>query len=237
MIFLNEILYVLGFDSSSIDSNFATFLESALSLFFAIIPVLWVQRYYSQKLTLKERLKELGLDLEKYSRVEIGREILLGIVLGVTGVIIVIGLQYLSYELIESVYGINPDLLFNSSAEAQFGLSIPTDWGALLLIVLIMVIFVGFPEEIMFRGFVQRCFEAKLKKSAATLLTAIYFSFFHIFIYLLSPPLFLFLFIPYLGISLILGLVRNWRNDLLACAILHIVYNSVQTIILFFIFI
>jgi membrane protease YdiL (CAAX protease family) len=88
----------------------------------------------------------------------------------------------------------------------------------------------------MFRGFVQRSFEAKLKRPAATLLTAIYFSFFHIFIYILSPPLFLFLFIPYLGISLVLGLVRNWRNDILAAAVLHIVYNTVQTIVLFFIF-
>jgi len=222
----------------TVSSVVTTFLEGAFSLIFMIIPVLWVQRYYSQKLTFKDRLKELGLDLQKYSRQEKVREILIGCLFGVLGVLFVLGLQSLAYILVEKIYGVSPDIYFssNSTASSQFGMSIPANWTEMILTVLMMLLFVGFPEEIMFRGFVQRCFETKLSKPAATLLTAVYFSLFHIIIYIQSPPLFLFLLIPYLGVSILLGVIRNWRQDLLAGAILHIVYNSIQTVFLFFMF-
>lgn len=238
-IFLQTVLLfvIMLFSSFDTTTPLIQFIMGSASLFFLIIPVLWVQRYYPErKLTLKERLKELGLNLDQYTPLEKTREILMGVLFGALGVLAVLGLQELSYWLIQAIYNLNPELLFTDEFAAQFLQENPATIFDLTLYVLNMLLFVGFSEEIMFRGFVQRSFETKLTKPAAILLTAIYFSLFHIFLYILSPPLFLFLLIPYLGVSLILGLLRFWRKDLLCPSVMHIVYNSLQTIIIFIIF-
>lgn len=218
----------VSFDSLS-------FLISSFSIFFFIIPVLWVQRYYHGKLSFKQRIAELGLDLDKYSRVELIREIILGIFLGFFGVILIFGLQALGAFLVELLFNINVDVLLQSDSLSDFEILDPETLGELLLYVGTMVFFVGVPEEVMFRGFVQRSFESKLNKPAALLLTALYFAIYHIFIYILNPPVFFYLSISYIGLSIYLGLIRNWRKDIIAASIMHMVYNSTQMIIVFII--
>jgi membrane protease YdiL (CAAX protease family)/ribosomal protein S27E len=212
-----------------------TFILGSVSLLFFIIPMLWIQRYYpGRKLTFAERLKELGLPLDKYSRIEKVREILFGAVLGVLSVIFVMGFTSFSQWFTKVLFGVDVLTYSNQGLMDQFNLDVKSGWDVLLFVAT-NLLFVGVPEEIMFRGFTQRCFEAKLKRPAATLLVAIYFALFHIFLYITVPPLFFYLFIPYLLLSIFLGVVRNLRGDLYAVISMHIVYNITQIIIIYFI--
>ncbi len=209
------------------------FLTGSLSLLFLIVPLYWVQKYYPKKLSLKQRFAILGLPLKKYRGLELVREILLGIFIGVISSFLVFGLQIVSFYLVEFLYDVDLMSAIENGALSEFGIDVPGNITNLVLFVLMVFLFVGLPEEIMFRGFVQKAFESKWSKSAATWGTAVFFSLFHIFVYILEPAIFMFLFIPYLGISLLLGLLRNWRDDLYAAVVVHIVYDIVEIVILF----
>ncbi len=230
------IMFVILIITGDLDLNGTMeVLISSFSIFFLIIPFLWIQRYYPGKLTSKQRLVELGLDFEKYPGKSLVREIILGIFLGLLGVLLVFGLQYIGAILVEWIFRMDVNVLYESEEMANFALGDSQTLGELLLFVFTMVVFVGVPEEIMFRGFVQRSFESKLSKPASLLLTAVYFAIYHIYIFIFVPPIFFFLSISYLGLSIYLGLIRNWRKDIIAASVLHMVYNSVQMIIIFII--
>ena len=217
------------------DSILFTFIITLSSLLYFIIPVLWIQRYYPGILSMKQRLSELGVPLERYSRKELIREILLGFLLGLLAVFLALLLQLISFYLIKLIYNVD---IYNFMEAINFeGLmvQIPNNIFDLILFILMMSFLIGLPEEIMFRGFVQRSFENSLTKPAALLLTAVYFAFFHIFLYILQPIIFLFSIIPFIGLSILLGLIRNWRGDIIACIFTHLVYNSTQIFILFLI--
>ncbi len=226
------LLFFTNIDSDSILFNF---LLSFSSIIFFIIPIMWIQRYYPGILSIKQRLTELGIPLEKYSRKELIREILLGFLLGLLSVFLVLLLQLISYYLIKLFYHIDIYNYLEAIHFDDFLIIIPNNIFDLILFILMMSFLVGLPEEIMFRGFVQRSFENSLTKPAALVLTAVYFALFHIFIYILQPIIFFFLIVPYLGLSILLGLIRNWRGDIIATIIMHLVYNSTQTFIIFII--
>ncbi len=209
------------------------FITGSLSLVFFFVPVFYIQKYYPQNLSFKERLAKLGLPLKKYKSKKLFREILLGIAIGVGGTFIVLGLQIISFYLVDWLFSIDLQSALEGGALSEFGISVPNNLTDLILFILMVTLFVGVPEEVLFRGFVQKSFESKWSRSAATWLTAVYFAMFHIIVYILEPALFIYLFIPYLGVSLLLGLVRNWRNDLYAAIIAHIIYDITQITILY----
>jgi len=217
------------------ESILFSFLISFSSLLFFLIPILWIQRYYPGKLSFKERLGELGIPLKKYSRKELIREILLGFLLGLISVFLVLLLQLISYYLIILIFNVDIYNFLEAFQINDFAMIIPNSIFELILFILMMSFFIGLPEEIMFRGFVQRSFENSLTKPAALVLTAVYFTLFHIFLYILQPILLFFLVIPYFGLSVLLGLIRNWRGDIIATIMAHIIYNCTQTFILFLI--
>ncbi len=217
------------------ESILFSFLISFSSLLFFLIPILWIQRYYLGKLSLKERLSELGIPLEKYSRNELIREILLGFLLGLIAVFLVLLLQFISYYLIKLIFHLDIYNFMEAIQFDDFAMTIPNNIFELILFILMMSFLIGLPEEIMFRGFVQRSFENSLTKPAALVLTALYFALFHIFLYILQPIILFFLVIPYFGLSILLGLIRNWRGDIIATIMAHIIYNCTQTFILFLI--
>ena len=217
------------------ESILVSFFASFSSLLFLIIPILWIQRYYPGVLSIKQRLSELGIPLERYSKKELIREILLGFLLGLIAVFLMLLLKLISYYLIKLIFNVD---IYNYLEAIQFEgfmIQLPNNAFELILFILMMSFLIGLPEEIMFRGFVQRSFEGSLTKPAALLLNAVYFSIFHIFIYLLQPMIFFFLFIPYLGLSILLGMIRNWRGDIIATIMVHVIYNITQTFILFLI--
>ena len=231
-------IILLGFSSiSNLDpeSMQFTFLISFSSLLFCIIPILWIQRYYPKKLTIKQRFSELGIPLERYSRKELIREILLGFLLGLISVFLVLLLQFISYYLVKLIFHVDFYNFLEAIQFEGFATVIPNNIFELVLFIFMMSFLIGLPEEVMFRGFVQRSFENSLTKPAAMLLTAVYFTFFHIFLYILQPIIFFFMVIPYLGLSILLGLIRNWRGDIIAAIIAHVIYNCTQTFIIFLI--
>ncbi|MHA1618084.1 MAG: hypothetical protein ACTSVZ_02310, partial [Promethearchaeota archaeon] len=63
-----------------------------------------------------------------------------------------------------------------------------------------------------------------------------YFAIYHVYIFIVVPPIFFFLSISYLGLSIYMGFIRNWRKDIIAVSIMHMIYNSTQMIIIFIIF-
>jgi len=229
------IMVLLMFTEIDTNSILYIFLISISSLLFLIIPIMWIQRYYPGILTIKQRLNELGIPLERYSRKELIREMLLGILMGLLSVFLVLLLQLLSYFLIILIFKVDIYIYLEAIQFDDFMITIPTNIFDLILFILMMSFLIGVPEEIMFRGFVQRSFENSLSKPAALVFTAVYFSLFHIFIYILQPIIFFFLVIPFLGLSLLLGLIRNWRGDIIAAIMTHIVYNTTQTVIIFLI--
>lgn len=212
------------------------FIIGSFSIFFFIVPLWWVNRYYPGKLTIRQRLDVLGLPLEKYNKPELVREILLGLFIGLIMVFLSFGSQILASLVVKALYNVDVITFMEGIEFDDFDLTSPGQFWELVLFVLQMALFVGYSEEIMFRGFVQRSFESKMNKPAALLLTAVYFSLFHIYVYIVMPPIFLFFLIIYVGISIFLGLVRNWRKDLIAAGSAHIIYNCIQTIIIYFIF-
>ncbi|MCK5342961.1 MAG: CPBP family intramembrane metalloprotease, partial [Candidatus Heimdallarchaeota archaeon] len=215
---------------------FVEFLLGGFSLLFLVSAVWKIQSYSSGKLTFRQRLGELGLPATKYSKKDLTREILLGILVGLIMVFVAILLQIFGGWLVKQLFGVNIDVLLDDPQFEEYMLKPPTSFGELSMFLLTMLFFIGVPEEIMFRGFVQRSFETKLKKKAALLLTAVFFAIFHIFLLFFAPPVFFFLFLAYLGISIILGVIRNWRGDLYACISAHIVYNIAQTVLIYIIY-
>jgi len=232
LIILLGFSFLTNIDPESIQ---VSFFVSFSSLLFLIIPIFWIQKYYPGVLSIKQRFSELGIPLERYSKKELIREILLGFLLGLIAVFLVLLLQLISYYLIKLIFNVD---IYNYLEAIQFEgfmIQIPNNVFELILFILMMSFLIGLPEEIMFRGFVQRSFEGSLTKPAALLLNAVYFSIFHIYIYLLQPMIFFFLVIPYLGLSILLGLIRNWRGDIIATIMVHVIYNITQTFILFLI--
>ena len=239
VIFVCQIIIMLidlSITDTMVQTPFLNFILGGFSLFFLLSAVWKIQPYSSGKLTFRERMGELGLPAKKYSNKNLTREILLGILIGIAMVFIATVLQIVGAWLVENIFGLNIYVILENAQFEEYMLQPPASFVELCLFLLTMLLFIGVPEEIMFRGFVQRSFETKLSKRAALLLTAIYFSLFHILLLIIYPAVFFFLFLTYLGISIILGLVRNWRGDLYACVAAHIVYNIIQTLLIYIIF-
>ncbi len=210
----------------SIPAPIRQFLLASPSILFLIVPVLWIQFYYPGKLTFKQKAAELGLPLNKYDKPELIREILLGIFLGLILIISAYVIQILGFWIVKLFYKTDVYKLIEISQIGEvFTMNTSITLGELFAIILINLLFVGIAEEIMFRGFVQKCFESKLKNSWALIFTAFFFAQFHIWFTFEIPAIYLFFLVNYFILSLILGQIRNWRKDLIAVSIAHIVYN------------
>ncbi len=138
-------------------------------------------------------------------------------------------------EIVQEASGASSDVdLIISSADTL----------VLFLFSIEMILIVGTSEEILFRGFMQKGLTRKLGNKAGIIVTALIFSLIHLIGLLLidlSSPIyilisFLLSFIPYFAISLVLGLIYQWRNEnLIAVVITHGIYNTL-TLISAFIF-
>jgi len=89
----------------------------------------------------------------------------------------------------------------------------------MLLVVLAVSIVPAFSEEIMFRGYIQRSFEFKLKPFWAALITALFFSLFHFNPYGILPLAALglyFGFAAYMSESLVIPIFLHFLNNFFA---------------------
>jgi membrane protease YdiL (CAAX protease family) len=108
----------------------------------------------------------------------------------------------------------------NELIEKTFGNLLSADTiPEMLLVVLVVSIVPAISEEIMFRGYIQRSFEFKLKPFWAALITAIFFSLFHFNPYGILPLAALglyFGFAAYMSESLIIPIFLHFLNNFFA---------------------
>ncbi len=245
------LIYVLIFvDIDSIDiDNIDVFMqehafpiiiiELSTQLVFLLIPYLFTAIFHPYQAPKKDRWKSLGIPFGlkgKHWLIEIG--IGIGFALVMTG--LVYATEWIFGNLTELIFGIP----VNSSFAAQVDISSLFSDSIPFIIVysVLMILSVAPSEEVLFRGFTQKGFQnsfknPKLGKTMGLILTAIYFTIFHIYQYLftapagLIAPLLFFSFFPYLILSLILGFLYSWRKNLISAITAHAVYNILQYII------
>ena len=96
----------------------------------------------------------------------------------------------------------------------------------LLLVVVVVAIVPALSEETMFRGFIQRSFELKLKKYIAVVVTALFFSLYHFNPYGFLPLFILggfFGFAAYKSKSLIIPMFLHFLNNFSAVILYHFI--------------
>lgn len=96
----------------------------------------------------------------------------------------------------------------------------------LLLVVLVVAVVPAVSEEVMFRGFIQRSFELKIKPFIAALLTAIFFSLYHFNPYGLIPLAvlgFYFGFAAYTSKTLLIPVLLHFLNNFTAVMLYFII--------------
>lgn len=96
----------------------------------------------------------------------------------------------------------------------------------LLLVVLVVAVVPAVSEEVMFRGFIQRSFELKIKPFIAAFLTAIFFSLYHFNPYGLIPLAvlgFYFGFAAYTSKTLLIPVLLHFLNNFTAVMLYFII--------------
>lgn len=235
--FDTEILYEL------IENPYFLIFSTFFELIFILIPVLYVAKYL-QNPTLQNRLGLLGFTRKGFDRVGLIKEILIGIGFALIGVLLVVGVSFLTEILLEVFFGI--DIIRDiSGATSDVEIIISnSDILSIILLSVVMILIIGTSEEILFRGFMQKGLTRRLGNVGGIIITALIFAIIHvigIILLVLGNPMvllisFLLSFIPYFAISLLLGLIYYWRKEnLLAVIITHGVYDAL-TIIFVFVF-
>jgi membrane protease YdiL (CAAX protease family) len=96
----------------------------------------------------------------------------------------------------------------------------------LLLVVLVVAVVPAVSEEVMFRGFIQRSFELKIKPFIAAFLTAVFFSLYHFNPYGLIPLAVLglyFGFAAYTSKTLLIPVLLHFLNNFTAVMLYYII--------------
>ncbi len=216
--------------------------SSIFELIFILVPVLYVAKYL-QNPTFQNRLGLLGFTRKGFDRSRLIKEILLGIGFAVIGILLVVGVTYLTEILLDVFFGIEIIRDVNgASSDVEIIIS-NSDILSLILLSVVMILIIGTSEEILFRGFMQKGLTRSVGNWGGILITAFIFAMIHVIgviLLVLESPLvlivsFLLSFIPYFAISLLLGLIYYWRNEnLIAVVITHGVYDALTIILAFF---
>jgi membrane protease YdiL (CAAX protease family) len=94
------------------------------------------------------------------------------------------------------------------------------------LVVFVVALVPAVCEEVMFRGFIQKSFELKIRPFRAALITAVFFGIYHFNPYGL---------IPLIGLGLYFGFAAYMSNSILVPVILHF-FNNFTAVILYFMY-
>ncbi|MHA1688909.1 MAG: CPBP family glutamic-type intramembrane protease [Promethearchaeota archaeon] len=240
------VLFTLDLNAllNMLNSPYFIILSTLFELLLIIFPIVH-SRTYLQTPSFKNSLIILGFTTRGYDRVGIIKEILIGVGFAVIGIFLVAIVSVSTEFLLEFIFKV--DIVEESASvpsnDAEILVS-GADILSLILMALMMIVIVGPTEEILFRGYMQKGLMRSIGKKAGIIITAFIFASIHLvtlFLYLLESVfvfviLFILLFMPYLAISLLLGLLYIWRKEnLIAVVITHGVYDSI-TLITSFIF-
>ncbi|MHA2005913.1 MAG: CPBP family glutamic-type intramembrane protease [Promethearchaeota archaeon] len=225
------------------DLTFNSYFVSFISLFeliFIFFPVIYVRKYLEDP-TLKNSLIFLGFTSRGLDRKGIIKESLIGFGLAIIGVLLVSFVSVFVELFVEFIFGI--EIITDPSNTT--GNVLPMDLPSLVTFSIILILVIGTSEEILFRGFMQKGLVRSLGRNWGIILTAFLFSMVHlinIFLTFSESPFlmlisFLISFFPYFSISLMLGLIYQWRNEnLIAVMITHGVYDVLTIILAFFLY-
>ena len=244
------VVFIFVFFSSSIEEAFNLILNpyfiifsSFAELILFIIPLLFVGKYL-QKPKLNNRLIILGFTTKGFNKIQLFKEILIGLGFAVVGVFLVFFVSFAMEELLKAIFG--HDIvsgIIEAPGELDAILTSP-DILSTILLVITMIVIIGTSEEVLFRGFLQKGLVRNLGKSWGLLVTALIFTSIHLIgIFLLPGSLTTFIislllnFFPFFAISILLGVIYYWRKEnLIAVMITHGVYNAITIIIAFLVF-
>jgi len=210
-------------------------------LIFIVVPVLFVGKYL-QNPNLENRFALLGLTLRGFRKPEISKEVLLGIVFGIVGLILVFFVSVFTEILLELIFGVEIVHDLNGATSDVDLIISSADVLSIILFSIVMILVVGTSEEILFRGFMQKGLVRQFGNKGGIIVTALIFSLIHligVFLISFKSPIeiiipFLLSFLPYFAISILLGIIYYWRNEnLIAVIITHGLYNTLTIIAAF----
>ncbi|KKN42794.1 hypothetical protein LCGC14_0709720 [marine sediment metagenome] len=227
-----------------ISNSYFIILISFFELIFIIFPVMYVGKHLRNP-TLGNRFALLGFTSRGYDKSAIFKEILLGILFGVIGIFLVFFVSVITEIILELVF--NVDIVYNITSDtSDIDIIISSsDIFSIILFSIVMILIVGPSEEITFRGFMQKGLVRRGGNFWGLIITALIFSLIHVIaIFLIIPESpreliisFLLSFFPYFSISMMLGLLYQWRHEnLITVVITHGVYNALTLIFTFIFF-
>lgn len=223
---------------SIINNPFFIVLATLAELILILIPIWYIKKYLNNP-SLENRLTLLGFTTKGYDRNKIFKEVLIGIAFAFVGILVVVGASIGIELFLRYVFGVR--IIHEGAGNDVEVIISGMDVLVLILIILMMIFIVGPCEEILFRGFMQRGLVRTLGDTWGIIITAIFFAGIHLvglIFYILNPIvfiiLFIYLFAPYIAISIMLGLLFRWREEnLVAVIVTHGVYNSITILIAF----
>ncbi len=213
-------------------------ITSFAELILIFLPFIVVKKYLRNPST-KNRFALMGFTTKG---VNYWKEIIIGIIFSIIGVLLVFLVSAFMEIVLELIYGIEiiRDI---TSAGAEIDLS--SDLLSLVLLMITMVLIVGTTEEILFRGFMQKGLVRRLGVKWGIIITAIIFTFIHLITIFLVYPIFslsfvvafFISFVPYIAISLLLGMLYHWRKEnIIAVMVTHGLYNALTILIVFILY-
>jgi len=224
-------------------SNFIV-ITSFAELVLIVVPLIYIKKYLKNP-SLKNRLALLGFTTKRMNSWSITKEILIGLVFSVIGIIAVLFVSFFIEGLVELTFGVEIIREASSSSGSIDSFILSSDLIELVLLMLTMIFIIGTSEEILFRGFMQKGLVRTLGKGWGMLVTALIFTFIHLIgsflIYDIFSLTFLVSFIisffPYLAISYLLGLLYQWRKEnLIAVMIMHGFYDALTILLVFIVY-
>ena len=223
---------------SIINNPFFMVLATLAELILILIPIWYIKKYLKNP-SLENRLTLLGFTTKGYDRNKIFKEVLIGIAFAFVGILVVVGASIGIELFLRYVFGVR--IIHEGAGNDVEVIISGMDVFVLILMILLMIFIVGPCEEILFRGFMQRGLVRTLGDTWGIIITAIIFAGIHLvglILYILDPIvfiiLFIYLFAPYIAISIMLGLLFRWREEnLVAVIVTHGVYNSLMILIAF----
>jgi membrane protease YdiL (CAAX protease family) len=215
-------------------SNDFLILGLFLELLFVIPPYWYLRRFFPPG-SAKEKFQFLGLPLGERLWKKHAKEIAIGAIfaVGLLGLVYLTqNLSFLFWNALEGPQFVNQGVAGFSGTSS--GMTPTTNW-QLVLIWVGCFSAVGVSEEILFRGFTQRGLIKSWGKPAGIIITALLFTFAHVTPIIDSMQTIALFFLPYFAISLVLGILYQWRKgNLLANIIAHGLYDSLVFTLAFF---
>jgi membrane protease YdiL (CAAX protease family) len=215
---------ILGFDIENAPVNGVRLMTAAGQILFILLPALMFSKWFYEDVTEiirfhKTTLKETGLFL-------LGSIVLTPLLqyyLTVqTYFFDKLAESYPFFEWLKSMLDSLNELIEKTFGNLLYAGSIPEG----MLVIFVIAVVPALCEEVMFRGFIQRSFEFKMKPFRAALLTAVFFGLYHFNPYGI---------LPLIGLGLYFGWAAYMSNSIFVPIVLHFV-NNFSAVIIYFIF-